>query len=410
VSRRSSLIPIVLVVLVDVLGLTIVIPLISIYAESFNASPFVATLLVPTYAVCQLFSGPLLGRISDRTGRRPMLLVSQLGTFLGFLLMARATSLWMVFGARVIDGSTAGNLSLAQAYISDHTRPEERTGAFAWIGIAFGTGFLIGPAITAALAGYGLAAPIYAAAALSFTSILCTFFLLPRDKPEAPKAPVAGPGGQRLGLLGWGAYAQFFRRPVLGGLLVQFLLYMLAFQTFTSGFALFAERTFTWHGHAFTPREIGVVFAFVGALGILLQGGVIGRLAKRFGEARLTAWGFASLVVGYLLLGFSHQISMLLLAATVLSFGNGALRPTLTTLVTVNASRSEQGVVLGLTQSLSSVASIAAPPLAGYLIGSGFLGPWAWVAGALALVGAIARRWGSSRGPAAAGGVSPGTP
>src|SRR5262245_61742583 len=124
--RRSPLAPIFLIVLVDVLGLTIVIPLLAIYAESFGASPFEAALLMPTFAACQLVSGPILGRLSDRYGRRPLLLFSQMGTFVAFILMAKAHALWMVFLGRALDGATAGNLTIAQAYISDHTPPEKR--------------------------------------------------------------------------------------------------------------------------------------------------------------------------------------------------------------------------------------------------------------------------------------------
>jgi DHA1 family tetracycline resistance protein-like MFS transporter len=397
--RRSPLLPIFLIVLVDVLGLTIVIPLMGPYAESLHATAFQATLPISIYAVCQLVSGPLLGRISDRTGRRPMLLVSQAGTFLGFLLMARAQTLWVLYVARAIDGSTAGNLSLAQAYISDKTEPKDRAKSFALIGIAFGLGYVVGPGITAWLSKTSLSTPIYAAAALSFTSICCTFFLLPNERPPAQARPVEGPGGTRLALLDWGAYVKFFRRPVLGGLLVQFLFYMFAFQTFISGFSLFAERTFRWHGAPFTPREIVFVMVYVGVLGTLLQGGAIGRLVARFGEGKVIVWGFASLVAGYFTLGFSHDLELLGVAMTASAFGTAVLRPSLTSLVTQHAGRDEQGVVLGLTQSLSSVAAISAPALAGLFIQQGWLGPWAWVGAAAAALGLAGVRWGSGRAP-----------
>ena len=166
-------------VLVDVFGMPLVIPLLAIYAESLHATPLQATLLVSVYAACQLVSGPLIGHMSDRTGRKPMLLISQVGTCIGFLVLASATSLWMVYLSRIIDGITAGNLTLAQAYIADNTPPERRAKSFGLIGIAFGLGFFIGPSVTGILsARYGLNAPIYLAAAMSATSILCTATLL----------------------------------------------------------------------------------------------------------------------------------------------------------------------------------------------------------------------------------------
>ncbi len=400
--KRSPLLPIFLIVLVDVLGLTIVLPLLPFYAERFGATPMQAGLLTSVYAACQLVSGPLLGRLSDRTGRKPLLLVSQFGTFLGFILLARSSALWMVFLSRVIDGSTAGNLSLAQAYIADVTAPKDRAKSFALIGIAFGLGFLVGPAASGLLEhAYGGAAPAYLAAALSATSILCTATLLARNPPRPPgfvEEP-ALPGGKRLALLDWGSYAGYFRRPQLARLLAQFFCFALAFAAFTSGFALYAERRLTWHDRAFSPREVGFVFAYAGLLGIILQGGLIGRLVKRFGERPLIVSGFISAMLGYGLLatlGFltttnATALGVLAVAATVQSYGSGVLRPTLTSLITQSVRRDEQGTILGLNQSLMSVAQIVSPAIGGALISQGLLGVWALWPASLALLGILLR-------------------
>jgi MFS transporter, DHA1 family, tetracycline resistance protein len=399
-GKRAPLLPIFLIVLVDVFGFTLVIPLLSIYAEHFQASPFEATLLVSSYAVCQLFSGPLLGRISDSVGRKPMLFVSQVGTFIGFIVMARANALWMLYLARVIDGATAGNLSLAQAYISDNTAPESRAKSFAVIGIAFGLGFFVGPAVTGYLSTFGLTAPIYCAAGLSMTSILCTLFLLPGGKPPGHStghAMAGGPGGTRVSVFQWGTYLQYLKRPSLARLFAQFVCFIFAFSTFTSGIALFAERRFQWHGRPFGPGEIGYLFAYTGALGIVLQGAGMGRLVKRFGEARLVTAGFLSLAVGQLFLGVVRDIGPLLVVATISSFGTGVLRPALTSLITQNAGRHEQGVVLGLNQSLQSIAQIVAPAASGLLITAGLLPEWAWMSGVAALVGLVLARSASSQ-------------
>lgn len=404
------LLPIFLVVLADVFALTLVLPLLAIYAEQFGATPLQATLLVSVFAACQLVSGPLLGRISDRVGRKPMLVVSQVGTLIGLLIMAGAQSLTVLFLGRIIDGATAGNLSLAQAYIADNTEPENRSKSFALIGIAFGLGFFLGPSVTGFLAGHhGLRAPIYAAAALSLTSIVCSATLLKNEKPGQPQADDADlPGGRRLGVGEWAAYAHYFRQPVMAGLLAQFFLFAFAFATFTSGFALFAERRLVWDGHPFTPREIGAVFAYAGFLGILLQGGLIGRLVQRFGEPVLVSAGFAAMGVGYLLLGFTSTIALLLVVTTFAAFGQGVLRPTLTSLVSQIARRDEQGVVLGLSQSLTSLAQMMAPPVGGWLIGHGALGSWAFVAAFASVGGLVAARWGSARATTAAGVAAPG--
>ena len=388
-SSPVSLLPVFLIVLVDVFGMTLVIPLLAIYAETFHATPLQATMLVSVYAACQLISGPVIGHISDRVGRKPMLLISQIGTLIGFIVMARARALWMLYIARILDGSTAGNLSLAQAYISDHTEPSQRAKSFGLIGIAFGVGFFIGPSLTGFLsAKYGMTTPIYLAAVMSATSILCTATLL-KGGPQSHHA-----FDDREAALRVRTYVKYFGRPGLRERLFQFLFFITSFSLFISGFALFAERRFTYQGHPFGPREIGYVFGYVGFLGIILQGGLIGRLVKRFGESMLVAAGFIALVIGYFGLGIASSFALLMLTGTLAAFGNGVIRPALTSLITQQAGRQEQGVVLGITQSLMSMASIVAPIVGGLLIERQMLKEWAWAAAGLAAVGVALSREG----------------
>ena len=395
-SSSVSLVPVFLIVLVDVFGMTLVIPLLAIYAETFQATPLQAALLVSVYAACQFVSGPIIGRLSDRLGRKPLLIVSQIGTFIGFIVMARAHALWMLYLARVLDGSTAGNLSLAQAYISDHTLPGERAKSFGLIGIAFGVGFFIGPTLTGYLAAaHGMTTPIYLAACMSATSIVCTATLL------------TGGGTSRHAFDDRGAvfqlrsYTKYFRRPGLRENLLQFLCFITAFSMFIAGFALFAERRFVWNGRPFGPREIGYVFGYVGLLTIILQGGLIGRLVRRFGEPALVAAGFLALTAGYFGLGLVSSLMLLAVVGTLAAFGNGVIRPALTSLISQHAGRGEQGVVLGLTQSLMSMASTVAPVLAGVLIERRQLAAWAWTSAGLALAGVVLSKRGfAAREPA----------
>ncbi|HMK73042.1 MAG TPA: MFS transporter [Myxococcaceae bacterium] len=389
--RRSPLLPIFLIVVVDVLGLTIILPLLPFYAQSLGASATQVGLLISVFSLCSLFSGPLLGRLSDRMGRKPLLVLSQVGTLTGFLVLAGAQTLWVAFLGRIIDGLTAGNLSLAQAYIADVTEPKNRSRAFALIGIAFGLGFLVGPAVSGFLSQYGYPVPILTAAGLSLTSILATTFLLPGGTPHAA-ADDPGPGGRRLSLLAWGQYVQYFRRPGLGPLLWQFFCFTFAFASFTAGLALFCERRLFWHGKPFGPEQVGYVFAYAGLLGVILQGGFIGRLVHRFGETALVTSGFVAATVGYAILAVTFGIPLLLLAGTISSFGNGVLRPTLTSLITQQVNRTEQGVVLGLNQSLLSTSQILGPALAGWLIDRGQLSLWAALAGAVTLLGLAINR------------------
>ncbi len=383
--QKSPLLPIFLIVCVDVLGLTIILPLLPFYAEKMGASPTAVGLLVSTYAFCQLIAGPLLGRMSDHVGRRPLLLVSQAGTLIGFFILAFAGQLWLVFLSRVIDGLTAGNLSLAQAYISDVTKPEDRAKSFALIGIAFGLGFLVGPGVSGYLSQYSYQYPIFLAAGLSATSILATYFLLPRENTAHP--PEAGQ--RRLTLLDWRTYFGYFRNPALAPLLWQFLAFALSFSLFMSGFALFAERRFTWNDRPFGPKQVGYVYAYVGLLGIILQGGLIGRLVKKFGEAKIVWAGFFTAMIGFIGLGFTYKVPILLVVCALASMGTGVLRPALTSLITQRAGRSEQGAVLGLNQSLNSLSQIVAPFVGGLLIDHQWLIAWALLAAAVSAAGML---------------------
>ncbi len=388
-KQRSPLLPIFLIVLVDVLGFTIVIPLLALFAKRFGASNLVATTIVSVYAVCSLISTPIIGNLSDRFGRKPLLLISQAGTCIGFLVLANASALWMVFVGRIIDGVTAGNLSTAQAYISDHTAPENRAKAFGVIGVAFGIGFLFGPFLGGVLASaYGFHAPFVLSAALSFLSILCTWRLLPKEKDEEgtlPKATVAGPAGKRPSVFDVSVYAEYFKRHGLGSVYWQFFLFTFAFSCFTSGFALFAQSRFHWDA-----RETGYMFAYAGFLGIILQGGLMGRLVKKFGEIKLALLGFIASVIAYVMMGFAYTLVFLLITATVNSFGNGVLRPVLTSRITQLVGRHEQGIALGISGSLSSLAMTMAPVCGGFFLNSDNTLGWAMVAATAALLGLIA--------------------
>lgn len=424
-SGLGPLAPIFLIVLVDVLSLTIMIPLLPFYAQAFGATPLVVGLLFAVFSACQLVSGPILGNLSDRYGRKPLLLVSQAGMLASLLVLAQSTELWMLFVGRIVSGATAGNLTIAQAYITDHTRPDQRTRAFGVIGIAFGFGFAVGPAVGGWLSSHPdglapaeqiryLARPLYLAAALSAISIVTTSLLLQRERPPHPTHDHGGadgeppPAGRRLGLLEWRGYLAFFRRPVLRGLLLQFFLFSIAFSTFIGGFAMYAERRFTWNGHPFGADEVGYVYAYVGVLGIFIQGGMLRPLSKKYGDAPLVVAGFVCSAIGYLMLGFVATVALLLVASTISSFGNGFLRPALTARVTHVIERHEQGVVLGLTQSLQSLAAVFAPPLGGLLIQEGQLAAWAAAAGVTSALGLLVAIGGGKAPAALPADASPG--
>ena len=223
-------------------------PLLPFYARTFGASAEQVGALLAVYSLFSLLCGPPLGALSDRFGRKPVLLASQLGTFLGLLLMASATSLWMLFAARIIDGATAGNITVAQAYIADVSKPSQRAKAFGMIGVAFGLGFLIGPAATAFVASrFGDRTAVLVAAGLSMCSLIATLVMLPMNPPKPALEPgevESAPAPRRLSPFDLRVFAEYFQRPTISPLLWQFLASQLSFGLFFGGFALFAERRF----------------------------------------------------------------------------------------------------------------------------------------------------------------------
>jgi MFS transporter, DHA1 family, tetracycline resistance protein len=384
---RSPLLPIFLTVFVDVLGLTLILPLLPYYAKDYGASDFQVGLLTSVYALAMFFSGPILGRISDRIGRKPVLLASQAGTLFGWLVLAFAPNLEVLFLGRIIAGLTAGNLSTAQAYISDVTEAnEERTQAFGFFGIAFGLGFVLGPGITGLLtksfadhadklAKYR--APTLLAAGLSGLAILLTALLLRPKKPLVHQS-----SGKRSA-----AVIQFLTRPQTRSLLLQFFLYSISFAALTGGLALYLKNNFH-----FEVEQASWVFGFSGFMGALIQG-ALRKLARRFGEARLATFGLASMAIGYVFLGVIHHVGFLVILIFFGSVGGAVVRPSLTTLITKAVGEREQGAVLGVSQSLGSLAQAVGPAAATWLIGRGQIGLYGIFCAAFSVFGCLLGVW-----------------
>jgi len=385
---RSLILPIFLIVLVDILGLTMLIPLLPFYAVSFGASARAAGALMAVYALFSLLSGPPLGALSDRFGRKPVLLASQVGTFLGLILMAFAQSLWVVFVARIIDGITAGNISVAQAYIADVSKPSERAKSFGLIGIAFGLGFLIGPAATAFLAArYGDRAAVLGAAALSALSILATLVLLPAQppKPEGAEEDALASVStyRRPSVLDLGAYAAYFRRPAIAPFLWQFLIAQLAFSVFMGGYGLYAKQRF-----GMNTADVSLTLTYAGLLGIVVQGVLLPRLLRTAGEVNLLITGFVATVLSTSTLALAATTTGIYISITALAL-TGFLRPVLSSLISRRSSPQEQGAVLGLTQSLSAITQILGPLLAGELIDRRLLTAWGLTGAAIGACGLL---------------------
>lgn len=388
ISRRV-LLPLLLVVLANFLAMMLVFPLLPFYAQIFDANPTQIGLLGSIFALCQLVAGPVLGKLSDRFGRKPILLVSQLGGLVGLLVMVFAGHLWVLFLARAIEGITAGNVAVAQAYIADSTEPHERSRAFGLLGATFGVSLLVGSAVSGLLAQYSLHYPIYLAIFFNAISVLGTLFVLPN------RPPVSSLNEQES------AEATSFSLRTdrsLRSLLVVFFLFVFIFAFFTQGIALFSQAFYiNGEGNAYGAREIGFLFAYCGVIGILIQGGLMSRLVARFGESKLVRFGFVIDTFGYALLISARGLFGVLLGSTLFSIGNSVLRPAIMGLISQKASSRHQGQVLGVTTSLQSLGYVLAPPIGGYLIQHFEPSIWALSLSGLAALAFLMSRYQFSR-------------
>lgn len=361
--KRSPLIVIFITIFIDLVGFGIVIPVLPFYAEGtkFGATPREVGLLFASYSVMQLIFSPVLGRLSDKHGRRPVLLASLIGTSIGFVILGFANTLWMLFLGRIIDGISGGNISTAQAYIADVTTEENRAKGMGLIGAAFGLGFVFGPAIGGVLSRWGIHVPFLFAGALAFANAVLLYFTLPETITPDHPARVSAAMGR-----GWHRLIASLRRPRLGFVLTIYFLSIVAFSIMTASFSLFLMFRF-----GYDAFHNGWIFAFVGIISAVIQGGLIGKLVKRFGEAPLVIVGTllftASLFVSPFI-GPAIGIMGILLTGGVSAIGNALNAPTLTSLASKAASANEQGAIMGVTQSVASLARAIGPAIAAFVI------------------------------------------
>jgi len=345
VSR--PLLVIFLTIFVNLVGFGIVIPLLPFYATEFGASPFVVGLLFASYSICQLFAAPFLGGLSDRWGRRPVLLFSILGTAFSFLLLAIAHNLPILFASRIIDGLSGGNISTARAYIGDVTEPENRAKAFGLIGAAFGLGFIFGPALAGVLSPISYAAPAWAATALAAAAALLCWIWLPETVHRMTVRPQASILGSLMPVL---------RRPRLGRLLFIDFLYWSTFALYQTTFALFGAQRFR-----FGPAEIGYTLAFTGVLGVVVQGTLVGPVVRRFGERLSLAIGLCVAAAALAVASVSTSVPVFLGALIPAAAGFGISIPALTSLLSKSARNDEQGTVQGVAGSMESLGRTIGP-------------------------------------------------
>ncbi len=384
--KKARLINIFIVVFVDLLGFSLILPLLPYYAQEFGATPVVIGLLTAVYAAASLVGAPLMGRLSDRFGRRLILLISVAGTFLGFLILglaepigrglanliapasANAFIIGILFFSRILDGMTGGNITVAQAYITDITDEKNRAKGLGLIGAAFGLGFIIGPAVGGLLSGSGhYNIPAFVAAGLAFLNLISIFFFLPESLNAERRLAMRHQTRPPITLK---ALMVALSRPKVGPLLNVRFFFALAFSMFQSIFSLYAA--YKLH---LTSQMTGYVLAYVGVLSVLVQGVGVGLVTKRFKENAILITSMWLMFFGLAGWAITPNLPVMLVVMLPLALGGGMLNTVINSAITKVVSREEIGGTLGLSTSLESISRVIAPSAGGFLLQN--LGAWA---------------------------------
>jgi len=335
-----------LTIFVNLVGFGIIVPLLPFYAGTFGASPLTIGLLFAVFSLCQLVAAPALGDLSDRYGRRPVLVFSLAGTVVSFVMLALAHSIALLFAARIVDGLSGGNISTARAYVADITQPKDRARAYGLIGAAFGLGFILGPAIGGVLARVSYTAPIWAAATITLVATAMAWLWLPETVHRA-HAGTGNPFRYLPGLL---------RRPVVRRVLAIDFMYWFAFSVFQTTFALFVARRF-----GFDAPRTGYFLAAFGLLGAVIQGGLIRPIVRRLGDQPTFRIGLVCAAVGLVCAAAAHSVTALAISLVPLAFGIGFGHPTMSSLVSLVGRGNEQGRVQGAASAVESMGRTLGP-------------------------------------------------
>jgi len=361
--RKASLAVLFLIVFIDLIGFGMVIPFLSFYAREYGANGVTVGAVVGVYSIMQFFFAPIWGRMSDRIGRRPVILISLTASCLGYLLFGIARHLWVLFASRIIAGAGGANIGTAQAYISDTTTHEERAKGMGLIGAAFGMGFILGPPLSGILSTVGLhhhlagnLIPGMTAAALSLAALIIAAAILVESKPAdiVPRSGIPPQFDKRI-------WAEVGHRKLLFLVMLALFLMLLSVAGMETSVTLHARDRFQ-----FQQIDLAYFFLFMGVIVAIIQGGLIGKLANKLGERTLIAIGTASYTLGLALVPEVWRVPLLYVVAFFIAIGTGVCYPSLTSLVTKTTSRHEQGSMLGIATAVGSLARFLGPILMGF--------------------------------------------
>jgi DHA1 family tetracycline resistance protein-like MFS transporter len=345
------------IMLMDIVGMSIIFPVAPYIVQRYSGDALMVTMLTVIYAGAQFFAAPALGKISDRVGRRPVLLASVFGSAVGYFIFGIGGALWVLFLSRLIDGITGGNISTASAYIIDVSKPEERTKNFTLLGMAYGVGFILGPALGGVLGQWSLNAPVYLAGSVFLVSTGLVYFLLPESLPVESLAK------SRLRLNDFNPFAsvaQMVFKPGLGPILLTVALFNFGFDGVNSVMGIFIKNKFTA-----SPLTLGLIFVFVGIATAFVQGALIERLVPRFGEKRMAFVGLLGSVIGWPLIMLTPMLWMLFPVTFLQSGITGFIWATTGAMAAGLVHEHEQGQLAGVNVALAGLMSMLGPLWAG---------------------------------------------
>ncbi len=349
----AGLIIVYVTVFIDLLGFGIILPALPFYAEKYGANGVWVGVMMASYSAAQLVGASLLGRLSDRIGRRPVLLLSLAGSTVSFALSGVAQTLALLVISRALAGAFGGSIPAAQAFVADLTAPQERAKYMGMLGASIGLGFVFGPGIGAVLSGYGFGVVAFVASGIALANFIAALFLLKESLPKD--------GARRRSHFDLGALVTAMRHPGVGHVLVATFFATLGMVFLETTYALFGEQAF-----GLTPRTLGFLFTGIGVVGVIVQGGLVGRFAKRFGEAKVGVLGALISAVAFSLVPLLPTLALGALVLMTLAVGQGLLNPMLPTLLSREVGADEQGGTLGLGQSASAGARALGPIMAGF--------------------------------------------
>lgn len=358
-KSNRHLIIIFIIIFTEVMGFSMVLPVIPFLGLSLGLNPLEIGLIMSVFSFSQLIASPITGKLSDRFGRKPTLLVSQTSTLIGFLLLASANSVWLLIAARLVDGLLGSNMTVSQAYISDVTSPQDRTKIYGYSSAVFGAGLIFGPVIGGTLSAIDYSIPMLVAALISLISIIFVILFLPESlilKKEKIKIKFND-------IVPIDEAKRFFKDSSIRKALLLLFIYNLGFMLFISSFPLFAERQI----HV-TAQEVGFLMAWIGILRVIFQSLLITPLQKKFGEDSALSMGIISMIFTMTILVFITDYIFAFIPFIFIAFGTGVSRPIFTSKLTRSVIKEDTGSVLGVNNSLTSIVQIISPILGGALI------------------------------------------